>query len=99
MVILDLLKNLAQTEPKVKDLGIPKVGGNTESIQGLLNIIFGLAGVLAVLVIVFAAFTLAANEGDPEKISRAKKAIIYSLVGLAIIITAAAIVNFVLGKV
>ncbi len=97
---LNSLYTLAQVvAPKADDIGIPKVGGNTQSIEGLLNIVFGIAGTLAVLVIILAAINLASNEGDPDKISRAKKAIIYSLLGLVIIVTAAAVVNFVLGRV
>lgn len=53
-------------------------------------------GILCVVMIVIAGIEYAISIGNPGKIAKAKNTILYSAIGLIIIILAAAIVNFVL---
>jgi len=64
-------------------------------IPTILNIALGIAGALALLMITVSGLRYITAAGNPEKISRAKSGIVYSLVGLAIAISAEAIVYFV----
>jgi hypothetical protein len=67
----------------------------TEQLQAIVNTVLAVTGAIAVLIIVLAGFRYIASQGDPGAVSTAKNAIIYSLVGLVVIIAAFAIVNFV----
>jgi hypothetical protein len=77
------------------------VGANANSGQVTiaLQIVFGVIGVLAVAIIIFAGFQLMVSlGGNPEAMSKARKTIIYAAIGLLIAISAEFIVSFVLNK-
>lgn len=76
----------------------PRVQANQGTLQLLLNIFFGVAGALAILFIVLGGFRYIISDGDAQAAARARNTIIYAAVGLLIIVMAAAIVNFVVGK-
>ena len=67
--------------------------------QELLNPLFLWAGILGVIVIVISGFEYALAAGDPGKVASAKRRIMGVAIGLAIIFSAAAFVNLVLGEV
>lgn len=78
-------------------LNLPGSGGGTgPSLTSILNIIFAIIGSIAVLVIVIAGVQFIISNGEPAKIATARNSILYAIVGLVIVIFAAAIVNFVL---
>ncbi len=79
---------------------LPQVdtSNNGTTIPDILNVAFGIAGALAFLMIVISGLRYVLAAGDPEKISKAKNGIIYSLVGLLIAISAEAIVSFVVNR-
>jgi hypothetical protein len=87
-------------------LAVTLVGGGTVNIpsasadkvvQNGLNIAFFLAGLIAVIVIIVGGITYATAAGNSSSITKAKNMILYSVVGLVVIIVAFAITNFVAG--
>lgn len=78
------------------DLG-PVQGSNADSahLQTIVNTVLAITGAIAVLIIVVAGFRYIASQGNPNEVTTSKNAIIYSLIGLVVIIAAFAIVNFV----
>ena len=58
----------------------------TDLIDGIINFIFWVATVLAPLMIVIAAFYFVTSAGNPNQIAIAKKIILYTLIGYAIIL-------------
>jgi uncharacterized membrane protein YuzA (DUF378 family) len=69
-------------------------------VQTILSIVFTIIGAIALLIITIAGFSYITSAGDPQKAANAKNAIIYALVGLAVAISAEAIVTFVVvGKI
>lgn len=77
---------------------LPEPGATEAQIQNGLAIIFGVFAAVAIIVIIIGAINLAAAEGNPEGVSKAKKTIIYALIGLIIALSAEAIVLTVLGR-
>jgi Type IV secretion system pilin len=77
---------------------LPDVSGDAGSLQPVLAVVFGVFAAVAVLIIIIAAIDFSSSEGDSEKISSAKKTIIYALIGLTIALSAEAIVFTVLGR-
>lgn len=78
--------------------GLPKVAADESNVASVMTMVFGIAGAIAVLIIVIAGLNFITGGDNPEKISRSKNAIIYALIGLAIVIFAEAIVLTVLGQ-
>jgi hypothetical protein len=60
-----------------------------------LQIVFGTMGAVALLVIVISGLRYVLAAGDPGKMSQAKMAILYALIGLAISLAAFSLVAFV----
>jgi hypothetical protein len=71
--------------------------GNTDNLNGILNIIFVTMGGIAVLMLVIAGIRYMLSQGDAAKVADAKRMIVYTLAGLVVIALAATIVNFVVG--
>lgn len=78
------------------DLGpVQGVPANTANLQSIINTVLGVAGAIAVLIIVVAGFRFITSQGNANEVATARNAILYASVGLVVIITAFAIVNFV----
>lgn len=77
------------------------VSGSTDDamkkVRDILNVVFAVIGIVAVIMIIYGGIVMMISSGDPGKIKRAKDTIIYSIVGLIIVLLAFAIVNFVVG--
>lgn len=67
---------------------LPGTPADTNSVQLGLSIVFGVAAAIALISLVIAAMNYATAATDSEKIARSRKAIIYSLMGLVIAISA-----------
>lgn len=74
---------------------IPQGPAGSAQLQSIVNAVLAITGAIAVLIIVLAGFRMITSQGDPGAVSTARNAIIYSLIGLAVIIFVFAIVNFV----
>lgn len=74
-------------------------GGNLDlygTIGIVLNAVFGVVGILAVVMIIIGGVNYAISMGDPGKVAKAKNTILYGLIGLVVVLLSFAIVNFVL---
>ncbi|HET7302182.1 MAG TPA: pilin [Candidatus Saccharimonadales bacterium] len=65
------------------------------TIQTIFNIVLGIAGAIAMLIIVIAGLQYILSQGNPQAVGKAKNAIIYGLVGLVITMLAFVIVGYV----
>jgi type IV secretory pathway VirB2 component (pilin) len=67
-----------------------------EVLQNGLNIVYGLAGIVAVITIIIGGILYTTSAGDSGNITKAKNLITYAVVGLVIVFAAFAITNFVI---
>ena len=67
-----------------------------DRVTQILNAIVALTGVISVIVLIICGIYLMTAAGDPSKIAKAKKGILYAIVGLVVSLLAWAIVNFIL---
>ncbi len=77
--------------------GRPALSGN-ELIQSILNTAYFIGGIIAVIVIIIAGLTYATSGGDSSKITRAKNQILFSVIGIVLILSAFAISNFIIER-
>lgn len=92
----NLLMQFAQ-KINAGDVGIPTGSGDT-LFTNILNLVYFISGTIAVIVIIIAGIMYTISSGDAAKITRAKNMLLYSVVGLIIVIAAYAITNFVTGR-
>ncbi len=77
--------------------GIQVISGEL-LLKNILNIVYFIAGTVAVIVIIVAGMLYVTSSGDSGRVSKAKNLLTYSIVGLVIIIAAFAITNFIIGR-
>lgn len=73
---------------------LPGSSADKGSLDTILNIVFSFAGSIALLMIVIGGFRYVISRGDPNGMSQAKNTILYSIVGLIIVLAAYSIVIF-----
>lgn len=94
---MNMFEYVAAKIPAGPDTGIPKVEAST-AITDILNIAYTAAGIVAVIVIIVSAIFYVISQGDASKIKRAKDGILYSIVGLVVVMLAFTLTNFVIGR-
>ncbi len=67
-----------------------------ETIADIINVLMGLLGIIAVVMILIGGFKWMTAGGNEDKVGEAKKFIIQGIVGLVIILSSWAIARFVL---
>lgn len=68
-------------------------------IRNIINVVIGIVGMLAVVMIIMGGISFVTSQGDTGKVAKARNTILYGVVGLVVALLAFAIVNFVLSSV
>lgn len=79
--------------------GIPKISAGNSQVQTVLQLVFGIIAVIAVLIIVINGFRMVLSQGNPDEVRKTRDAILAAVIGLVVAISAEVIVSFVLGRV
>ncbi|MBI5079353.1 hypothetical protein HZB06_01590 [Candidatus Wolfebacteria bacterium] len=74
----------AQTVTTIPPVGPTTVGGIVNLIQYLVRWVYIIFFVIAVMFLIFAAFTYLTAAGDPTKVSSAKDKLIYAVVAMIV---------------
>lgn len=77
------------------EFDVPKTNVGSNSFETIMQIVFGLAAAVAIIVLLLASLKYVTSQGDPAGVAKAKNAIIYAVIGLIISAAAFAIVSFV----
>ena len=80
-----------------KDINIPTTSG-TQLFGNILNLFYFVTGIVAVIVIIVAGFTMSVSGNNPTNVAKARNAILYAAIGLVVILSAFSITHFVIGK-
>ncbi len=91
-------QNTASNSALISGSPLPHTCADKGTVTTIFNIAFIVIGALAFLFVVIGGARYALSKGEPENIQKAKNEIKYALIGLVIVASAAAIVNFVTGK-
>jgi type IV secretory pathway VirB2 component (pilin) len=67
-------------------------------IQTIINVLLGLIGVVAVIMLIYGGFRYVLSAGNEKATSAAKDTILFAIIGIVVAVLAFAIVNFVIGK-
>ena len=80
----------------IAECNIEKDESLMPTVNTIINVILGVLGLVAVVVIILGGVQYTTSAGDPGKVKKAKDTILYGIVGLVVALLAFAIVNFVL---
>jgi len=73
-------------------------GNILDMVATIINVLFGLLGTLAVVLILYGGFLYMTSAGERDKIDKAKKVLINAAIGLVIILSAYAIAAFIISQ-
>ena len=68
------------------------------SIQKILNAVYFVVGMVAVIMIILGGISYATSQGDAGKVKKGKDTIRYGIIGSIIVLLAFAITNFILNQ-
>ena len=91
---IGIMAGLFNTEPA---LAVDGAAQTENFIKTIVKTLVGIAGAVAVVFMVIGGFHYITSSGHPEKLDKAKKTLLYSGIGLVIVLAAYTIVDFVAG--
>ncbi len=101
MSVITFLSRFAQDSIVINrdEVAIPQ--GNLEpgTVTTVLQLVFGMAGGVALVIIIVSGIRFVTSQGDPGAVNRARNSVIYAFVGLVVSLLAYSIVTFVLGRI
>lgn len=77
------------------ELRIPQVNLDSTAISTALSITLGVAGAVALIVVIIGAIQYTMSRGDPQATAKAKDTIMYALIGVLVSVVALSVVRFV----
>lgn len=80
------------------DIGIPQVSPTYNTTQDILRVVFGIAGGIALIMVVIGGLKYINSLGNAQNVAKAKDTILYALIGLVVCVMAYSIVGFVIKK-
>ena len=87
-----VLQGVGQTGDECDDSGV------TSFVGAVVRILSYVAGIAAIIMILFSGFRYITSAGDSNKVGQAKSALIYALVGVAVAALAQVLVAFVFNE-
>ncbi|HZM63708.1 MAG TPA: pilin [Candidatus Saccharimonadales bacterium] len=75
------------------------IGGKGGLVSDITDVVSVVAGIVAVVMIMVGGFKFVTSSGDSSKVEEAKKTITWSVIGLVVIVSARAIILFVISRV
>ena len=94
----EILTILAGVSMSGIDNNIPKTDADVV-MNNILNVAFWGLGVTGVVMLIFGGIQFMTSQGDTAKAQKARMTILYSVIGIIVVIAAGAITNFVLGAI
>lgn len=83
----------------IENTGDQAAGAVSNRINTAINVVLGMIGVVAVVMIIIGGIQFVTSQGDAARAAKARNTILYSIIGLIVALLAFAIVNFVLTNV
>ena len=80
---------------------ISQLSGDQTGLRGIVltivNFFLGFLGLLAVIMVIYGGFLYVSSAGNEENVNKAKKILLYAVIGIVVIIVSFALVNTILG--
>ena len=70
-----------------------KINDLPSFIYAILEVVFQIGAILSVLAIIYVGFLFVSARGDPEKLVTARKAFLYTIIGIAVLLGATLIAS------
>lgn len=99
-MITYFIARMAQILGSPDDLFIPnnRLDGaeGLTPLNSILNLVYYIAAIVAIVMIIISGMAYVTANGDASKVAKAKNTILYSVIGLIVVLIAFALTNFIL---
>ena len=95
MAVSSVLCDQLTSEEDKAAAGCGSQKGAGEVAQAVINVVLGIVGVVAVVMMIYGGYVFLTSTGDASRVKKGQDAIKYGLIGLIVAILAYAIVAFV----
>lgn len=92
-----MLEIIADTGKEALDQSLSELPKQEINLTAILNWVYAIMGVVAVIGIIFGAVVWTTSQGDPAKVKKGKDAVLYAVIGLFVVVMATVITNFIAG--
>jgi len=99
IVVGFVLPNISSAQILVPNVDYLSTGSIEEIAGTVIQLVLGLLGLIALVIVLYAGFMWMTSAGNEEKISQAKKMLVAGVIGLVIILASYAITSFILGAI
>ncbi len=96
---MNIARFIAEALLNSGDIGYQGPKAPDSIINNVLMPVYFWAGVIAVGIIVYSGFLYVLSNGEPGKVKKAKDSVLYSVIGLVVVLLAFAITKIVAGSV
>ncbi|TXG75976.1 hypothetical protein E6P97_04525 [Patescibacteria group bacterium] len=99
VLVSDFAASAVRTcDPDVCDTGgvFPKVAADSNQVANVMQIVFMVIGIVALIYLIIAGVKLITSLGNPEALKNARQSVIFAAVGLGVALSAELFVTFVL---
>lgn len=95
---MKIFENLRTLAVKINPSEISYTGATSDSnfVTNILNTVYFWGAIIAVIVIVIAGFFFVTSQDNPQRVERARNAVLYAVIGLVVLMFAVFITNFVI---
>lgn len=73
--------------------GVASIGCVKDLLSNFINAALGLAGVVALILIIWGGISYITSAGNPDQVARARSTIMYAIIGLVVVLASFFIVN------
>lgn len=77
---------------------VTTVKADDPTVRNVFNVVLALAGAVAVAFVVFGGIKYMLSQGEPNEIKQSRDTILYSIIGLVVVVISFMLVNYVLGQ-
>lgn len=96
---MSLLQQFAQgVKISPTEINAPTVAANDQALQQVLGVVYFIAGIVCVIVIIIAGVRYTTSQGESSNVQKAKNTILFAVVGLVVILVAAAVTQFIFDR-
>ncbi|HMS49815.1 MAG TPA: hypothetical protein PKA02_00045 [Candidatus Saccharibacteria bacterium] len=77
---------------------LPSVSAGSTQVTTVLQILFGVVAVLALIYVILAGLKLITSSGDPQSVAKGRQQILFAIIGLVVALSAELIISFVINR-
>lgn len=96
---MDMIQLLDAIAGIISTNAIPRTELSGSTLSRVYTAVLAIAGIVSVIFVIIGGIKYTLSSGDPGEISKAKNTILYSIVGLVVVMSAFMIIRFVTGSI